>query len=334
MAATRAQKVRLGVFVAGGLLVMIGGLIALAGASLGEERDLYSIRYAEGDISLSGLEVGSPVKYSGIQVGRVDRIGIAPDDLSVVEVAISLQAGTPVANDSKANLGSQGITGLKYVELSRGTQAAGIRAAGGVIPAGSSGIDALASQAGEIAEKVSVTIDRVNAFISPDMRERVASVLDRTDRLLETTEALVSENRATLKRIGERLEGAVAEAERLATEMTQIAGRVDRLVERSGPRVDRTLASAAKLMKQLEGTRENLDATLASADAMMISANDALLGMQPLIDRANLLVAQSRENLVDALAFLRETAENFTDFSRRVREDPSLLLLGDQEGGP
>ena len=324
MGATRAQKVRLGVFVGLGLLVLVGGLVALAGARLGEERDAYVVRYAEGTVSLSGLEVGSPVKYSGIRVGRVDTIGIAADDLSVVEVGISLTRGTPVAKDSEASLGSMGITGLKYIELTRGTREAGIREPGDRIPPGSSGIDELTNRAGEIAEKVSTTLDRVNALVAPDMKDRVASILDRTDRLLETLEATVTENRVAVK-------GLVAEAERLTAEVADIAETTNGLLARAAPGIDRSLRAVTRLMGQLEGTRENLDATLASADAMMQSANDALVGALPLIDQSSLMVQQSRENLVESLGFLRETAENLSDFSRRVREDPSLLLLGDEE---
>lgn len=324
MAATRAQKVRLGVFVALGLLVMVGGLVALAGARLGEERDAYVIRYEEGAVSLSGLEVGSPVKYSGIRVGRVDSIRIAPDDMSVVEVGISLTKDTPVAKDTKASLGSMGITGLKYIELTRGTRESGLREPGDAIPPGSSGLDDLANQAGEIADKVTVTLDRVNALVAPEMRDRVASILDRTDRLLETLEGTVAENRIALK-------GLVAEAERLTAEVADIAETTNGLVARAAPGIDRSLRSVTRLMTHLDGTRENLDATLASADAMMQSANDALVGALPLIDESGLVVRQSRENLVEALSYLRETAENLSDFSRRVREDPSLLLLGDEE---
>lgn len=324
MAASRAQKVRLGVFVSVGLLALVGGIVALAGARLGEARDTYTIRYAEDGVSLSGLEVGSPVKYSGIRVGRVERIGIAEDDLSVVEVEVSLQEGTPVAKDTVANLGSMGITGLKYIELSRGNRSAGLQEPGGQIPPGSSGLDELTNRAGEIAEKVSVTLDRVNAFVAPDMRDRVASVLDRTDKLLATLEATVDENRVTLKKLGERTEALVGELE-------SIARTTDGLLSRAAPGIDRSLSAVSRLLSRLESTRENLDAALSSADALMMSVNDAVLAAMPFIDNSSLLVRQSRENLVEALGYLRETAENLSDFSRRVREDPSLLLLGDEE---
>ncbi|MCA9540128.1 MAG: MCE family protein [Myxococcales bacterium] len=329
MGVTKTQKMRLGIFVACGLLLLVGGLIALAGARLGEERDYYTIRYTEGGISLSGLDVGSPVKYSGIRVGRVERIGIDPNDLSVIEVQISLQEGTPVAGDSVANLGSMGITGLKYIELSRGTASAAKRKPGEDIPAGSSGIDDLTNRAGEIAEKVSTTLDRVNALVAPEMKDRVAGVLDRTNKLLETVEATVAENRETLKSLGGRADRIAAELEGLTAELAGSARRVNRLLERISPSIDKTLGASARLLDELRETRKTLDRALASADGFLKQGTTTLSGVDPLIDRTNLLLAQSRENLVEALAYLRETAENLSDFSRRVREDPSLLLIGE-----
>lgn len=334
MPATRAQKARLGIFVAIGLTVLIGGFIVLAGARFTEKRDAYTIRYDQAGVSLSGLDVGSPVKYSGITVGRVERVRIAPTDLSVVEVEISLLGDTPVARDTKANLGSQGITGLKYIELTRGSIAAGLRKPGEEIPPGSAGFDEIANKAGEIADKISTALDQVNAFISPELQETVHSVLKRTDRLLETVEATLAENREMLKTLGERSSAAMAETEKLLARASSIAERIDGLIASGTPRIERSLEAIARLLTDLRKSRDGLDAALASGDAMMRTADELMRGLLPLVDRTNLMIAQSRENLVEALAYLRQTAENMSDFSRRVREDPSLLLLGDSETGP
>ena len=101
---TRAQKVRLGVFLTVSSTLLIGTLAVLAGLRLAEERDTYTIRY---HMSLSGLEAGSPVKFNGVRVGRVDSIRIDREDPATVVVAVSLDAGTPVKKDTRAivNLG-------------------------------------------------------------------------------------------------------------------------------------------------------------------------------------------------------------------------------------
>ena len=342
MAATRAQKVRLGAFLAMGLATVVGGLVALAGAKLGEERDPYTIRYDEASVSLSGLSIGSPVRYSGIKVGRVDGIRIDPKDVSVIVVELSLDEDTPVAENTKANLGSLGITGLKYIELTRGLADARVRKPGEEIPAGSSAFDDLSSRAGEIAEKVSVTLDNLNSMTGPDMKERVAKVLDRSEQLLTSLDQTVQENRQALKAATARITGAAKELEGLTGELAGTVRRTNGLIDAVRPKLVRALDSGGGLVEELRLTRGKIDDTLVSVEGLMTDGRDVLgpAGVQKtmtrlntLLKRTSLLVVQSREDIVEAMNYLRETTENMSHFSRKVREDPSLLLIseGDEE---
>lgn len=313
MAATRAQRMRLGIFVGSGLAALALGLIVLAGMRLGEKRDSYTIRYDDGAVSLSGLEVGSPVKYSGIRVGRVDVIRIDPKDVGVVLVEISLTENTPVAEDSTANLGSMGITGLKYIELTRGTRTAKLRKAGSTIPAGKSALDDLSNQAGEIAAKVNTALERVNAFVGPDMKARVASVLDRTDKLLATTEATIAENRDSMKTFSANLAAA-------STRFDAISQQLDELFVDARPKLNRMVGDAGRTTKNVRDASGELK-------GFLVDTRKAVKTADQLMATSRLTLVQSRENLVDSLRDLRAAAENFKDFSRKVREDPSLLLI-------
>lgn len=333
MAVTRAQKVRLGIFVSAGLAVLVGGLVVLAGMKLGETREIYDIRFSDADVSLSGLEVGSPVKYSGIRVGRVDRIAVDPQDVSVIVVTISLEENTPVAEDSQANLGSMGITGLKYVELTRGSRDARVRKSGETIPAGKSLLDDLSSQAGEIAEKVNVALDNVNAMTGPDMKVRVASILDRADKLLETAEATIAENREGLRTLMTRLGSTAEKVDTLSAELAEAAKQGRRLIEDGRPRLVRALDQGAALMGELRESRGKLDVALAESGGLVKELRTTVVPLEQLLSRSSMILVQSREDLVEALAYLRETAENMTVFSQKVRDDPSLLLLGESNTG-
>jgi len=77
------------------------------------------------DESVQGLDVGAPVKYRGVQIGSVSDIAIAPDDKHV-DVTMALRRerieklkvpfvkGTPRL---RAQLNSQGITGVKFIDI-------------------------------------------------------------------------------------------------------------------------------------------------------------------------------------------------------------------------
>ncbi|MDY0061850.1 MAG: MlaD family protein, partial [Myxococcota bacterium] len=310
MAVTRAQRVRLGIFLAVGGGLTLAALILLAGAKLGERRDEYRVRFSDPAVSLSGLDVGSPVKYSGIRVGRVESIRVDPQDVSVIEVLLSLDGGTPVAEDSVASPGSLGITGLKYIELSRGGAKARVRRPGEVIPAGASLIDELADQASSIARKVDLLADRLNTFTTPDMRERVATLLDRANRLLETAEATVAENRTGLSELTVRLGETATQLQTLSASLQRTAANVDGLVASSRPQVERLVGDSAALVGELRQTRGQLDGALADGRAALQEARQVvgpaglgqtLASLDRLSTRGYLLLLQSQEQLAEAL---------------------------------
>jgi phospholipid/cholesterol/gamma-HCH transport system substrate-binding protein len=304
---TRAQKLRLGIFIIAGATVLAGGLVILAGMKLGEKRDHYSVRYREADVSLSGLDVGSPVKYSGIRVGNVRSVRIDPKDVSVILVELSLDHGTPVATDSKANLGSQGITGLKYVELSRGTAHARVRKPGEEIPAGNSQFDALTTQAGNIATKVELVLDHLSAMTSAEMQARIARVLDRTEELLVTVNGTISDNREALKTLAARAAETAEQVEKLSAALAGSARRANLLLDET-----------ALLVKNARQTPERINAFLEQGTGVLTSMSTVL--------------GRSRQDMIEAIAYLREAAENASALSAKLRDDPTLLLRG-EEGG-
>lgn len=335
MAVTRAQQARLGIFVAVSAALLLGALALLAGSRLGQKHDRYTVRFSEANQSLSGLEVGAPVKYSGIRVGRVDSLSVDPKDVSVLVVTLSLNAGTPVAEDSIATAASQGITGLKYIELSRGSRTSRIRAPGEVIPAGPSVMDQLTDNAAVIAQKIELLVENLSQLTNPRMRERVEALLENTGRLAATAEATVAENRGDLRELAKRVARASDQVEALARDLRGTASRVNAMLDGAQPQIQRVLEDSAALASELRRSREQLDQVLASANLALgeEGAAKAVRSANKLMDRGSLILAQSQEEIDETLTRLKETSENLSAFSQRIREDPSLLLRGGEERG-
>lgn len=322
---TRAQKLRLGIFLATGLTVLVGGIVVLAGLKLGESRDEYVVRFSDSGVSLSGLDVGSPVKYSGIRVGRVEAVRIDPEDVSVILVELSLDGGTPVAEDTKANLGSLGITGLKYIELSRGSRTARVREPGEEIPPGTSLFDDLAQKAEQIAGKVNTVLDRVATLFSPEMKDRLGRLMDSTDKFLVTLDGVLTDNREALKTLAERMSGTAKQFEILSAELATTAKRANAL-----------LGEATVLVRNSKATPERLNAFLEQS-TLVLAESKVLLGpngLQRTLTRVNAILAQTQHQVIETVGLFREAAENASAFTEKVRDDPSLLLLGGDEDAP
>jgi len=105
-----------GLFIIGVSIAAAFAFVWLANA--GHRDDvLYRIHFTE---SVSGLSLGDPVKYRGVDVGTVKSMGIDGDDARCVQVDVKLHKDAPVKTDTRASLKLKGITGTVYIELDGG----------------------------------------------------------------------------------------------------------------------------------------------------------------------------------------------------------------------
>lgn len=119
---------KLGLFVILAIAATITTAIALGAQSMKKDTVKYHTYFNE---SVQGLDVGAPVKFRGVTIGFVSAIEIAPDHrhVDVVEELdtedikrMGLTDGDGKARfhvppDLRAQLGSQGITGVKFVSI-------------------------------------------------------------------------------------------------------------------------------------------------------------------------------------------------------------------------
>src|SRR4029434_4122766 len=67
--------------------------------------------------SVSGLSQGSPVRYLGVDVGRVEKLGVDPNNPRRVKIVAEIDETAPISGATEARLGLLGLTGLLYIDL-------------------------------------------------------------------------------------------------------------------------------------------------------------------------------------------------------------------------
>ena len=170
------------------IVLSIGAAFAFVWLSGTEQRDdvLYRIRFAE---SVSGMAVGDPVKFHGVDVGSVRSLAIDPDDARLVLVYIGLRNQTPVKTDTRAVLKLKGVTGTVLIELNGGNPKAELLVAsteaGKVpeIPYEKSSINTVLDQLPKVVEKFLVIEDQAKKALN-DVTVFTSKVKDNPSLLL------------------------------------------------------------------------------------------------------------------------------------------------------
>jgi len=114
-------KVRLGLFIIIGIAIF-----SIALFIIGKQKTCSTpvFKLTANFRNVSGLEVGSNIRFSGINVGTVDNIKIINDSTVQVDLLVKKSAQQFIKNDCQAAIGSAGIIGDKIMVISQGSEAA------------------------------------------------------------------------------------------------------------------------------------------------------------------------------------------------------------------
>ena len=111
-------KVRLGLFVAGGL-----ALFVLAIFIIGKQKNLFNpvFKLTTTFYNVSGLQVGNNIRFSGVNVGTVDNISIINDSTVRVDLLVRKEVKQFIKSDSEVAIGSEGLIGDRLLIITQGS---------------------------------------------------------------------------------------------------------------------------------------------------------------------------------------------------------------------
>ncbi len=115
---SQSFKIRLGLFVAGGL-----ALFVIAVFIIGKQKNLFNpvFKLSTTFYNVSGLQVGNNIRFAGINVGTVDRISIINGSTVKVDMSIRKEIKQFIKTDCKVSVGSEGLIGDRLLSISQGS---------------------------------------------------------------------------------------------------------------------------------------------------------------------------------------------------------------------
>lgn len=221
-----------------GMFVLLLGLAVVVAAVWfrgdTEQTETYTLatRY-----SVAGLNVQAPVKFRGLEVGRVHTIEFDPDDPAVILIRAAVRSGTPITQGTHAQLAAQGITGLAYVVLDDDGKNPAPLASDARIAVRPSLFDKLATSGEDVLMNLTQTAARLNALLSEENQAQLVRTLNRlevtSDKYGALAEELLPAARALRTDVGvvlKRTDALVTDLSTLTRNVNQRMDKVDRLM--------------------------------------------------------------------------------------------------------
>ncbi|MCK9473871.1 MlaD family protein [Sulfurimonas sp.] len=244
--------------------------------------------------SVLGLNIDAPVKYKGFSVGKVVKLSLSQDNLEQVEVLIEILKETPIKTSTEAQLTSQGITGLSYINLTSNNQtdakplAADAKREYPVIKSIPSTLVKLESRFLDMFEDLTETLQMIRELFKDDNQHNFSLLVKNSaDMMGKINQTLDEETINNFKNTAKNLNSASKKLEKL---MPQIDKFIDKSVNFED-NISAAFDSIKNSYLSVENAMDTINRALESGEFnikemssdILPTMNSAFLDMQNLI---------------------------------------------------
>jgi phospholipid/cholesterol/gamma-HCH transport system substrate-binding protein/paraquat-inducible protein B len=334
---------KIGIFVISAIVIGVLGVVVLGAGAIFQKKNIAETYIDE---SVQGLDVGSPVKFRGVPVGRVEDISLTSaayrTRLQYVLVRMSISSNMfqfPLNNPRSPEL---------RAALDRGFR---IR----IAPQGLTGVAYLEADYLDPERNPSLQIDWQPDYpYIPSARSRITQLSEAVERILRNfsdidisqlsqslDKSLVAMSKlaesANLDKIGGQASGLLQELRATNRQITLLvsnpdlknaisdvsagAGRARQIIEKAEKPVNQFLADMPQATDSLNRLVKRLDAV--ANDLPQTSAE-----LRQTIQRMNRLIAGQQRDIEQTMGNLRAISENMKEITESSKKYPSQTLFG------
>lgn len=245
-------------FAAGLFVILLSAAMAMAIKWFSSEGVTYNPYFliSEGG-SVSGLNPEASVRYRGVNVGKVEDIYFDRDNIRNIIVRIAVTNNVVLPENIYAQLASQGITGLAYIELNDDVPEAGIRQleAGASIPLRSSLIKTLSDSLEDILKNSNIAIRRINSLLNEQNQTHIGNILNHLEQTLQHYDELTEQIHSSLQTLP-KLTGEITSTFQQTRQVLGNATQVLQRLDRQGGLIDNLTQSSQEMADTLSSLKE------------------------------------------------------------------------------
>ena len=252
----RRTEIRAGIFLLVSFVILVIMVFTVSDIeSLFKRKKDVKVLFSYSD----GIERNAPVRFSGIKVGKVRSVRVAPEYGDKIEFTLSVYRDTVIKEDTKAAVKTLGIVGGKYVELSSGTPQARPLAPGEILKGEESlKLEDLTRKGLDVALKLKNIADNLNNVLGD---ATVARSLKATIQNLQE----VTANVKTMTSSKEEVAQALKNLPDILKKLEETAGNLATITEKAGntvgdnkKNIDATLENVKEMTRNLKETTEDV----------------------------------------------------------------------------
>jgi phospholipid/cholesterol/gamma-HCH transport system substrate-binding protein len=284
----RSSEIKAGIWIIIAGVIFTTFIVLITGSRFWEKMESYRVRLNY----VGGLEVGSPVRMSGMLVGKITDVKLMGGDESGIELIFEVDEGLPIKSNAVAYLSYISITSEQHLELEINPEAAPLLKPGDLIQSKElTTMDQVMEHVGFIGDTLQVILHKVGQLLKPANLSRVDSIIMGVNTLLqESTPDLAATLAST----------------RAATEsLDTLLQNVNKLVIDGDAKILSVLDEAGKTMRQARMALAGMDTTLINVDRLVLG---------------------SAGNIQQLLDNLNQTSRNLQDLSNTIKDNPFLLM--------
>jgi phospholipid/cholesterol/gamma-HCH transport system substrate-binding protein len=334
---------KIGIFVITAVVMGVLGVVVLGAGALFQKKSIVETYIDE---SVQGLDIGSPVKFRGVPVGRVEDITLTSVEyrtrLQYVLVRISISSNMlqfPVNDPSspalqreldrgfRIRMAAQGLTGVAYLEADylnperNPPLRIDWRPRYPYIPSARSRI----TQLSDAVERILRNIEEINVPQITASIERSLTAMTKLadsanlDKIGVQATALLNELRTTNRQVGVLVSDP--ELKKAIADTSATAGRARQIIERAEKPVNQLLADLPQATDSLNRLVKRLDSV--ASDLPQTSAE-----LRQTIQRMNRLIAGQQRDIEQTMNNLRAVSENMKEITENSKKYPAQTLFG------
>lgn len=290
--ASRSDYLKAAGALALGLVILGGFMVVLGGNWFWVKYDHYLIRFT----AIKDLSRGRPVKYAGLDVGRVEDISLDVNDPRYIGVTVAIHQGFPLFGGTVARIAQKGLVGDYYVLLELRGQPGEKISPGAAIPAITTmDVQELAAKAGEMLDdirpKINEIAENISLLFTPENTESLKKALEGTPKLVDDLRLAANDFRRNWEALS-------AKGGKAAETLDASLKRMDKVVTTVEGELTRTLATFRTQAEHVGGL-----------------TSDVRQGFN-----------YDQEQLEDILRNLNRTSREVRELASRLRERPWELL--------